>query len=50
MVEEVLSPLSEGLSLPFLSLFVPTFDIGGDGGGDRNIIRLPLRIGIMSRQ
>lgn len=47
MVAKVLSPASEGLSPSFLSLFVLTFDFGGqvESGGD--IIQLPLRIGIV---
>jgi hypothetical protein len=50
MVAKVLSPAYEGLSPSFLSLFVLTFDVGGHGGGDGDIIQLSLRIGIVWRQ
>ena len=46
---EVISPPSEGLSPPFLSLFVLIFDAGGDGGGIGDnfrmyLVRRPLKI------
>jgi hypothetical protein len=37
---EIIPPPSEGLSPPFLSLFMLTFDVGGDGGGSGDIFRM----------
>jgi hypothetical protein len=42
MVAEVLSSPCEGLSPPFLSLFVLTFDVGVHGVGSGDIFRLYL--------
>ncbi|HYY67522.1 MAG TPA: hypothetical protein VE572_04170 [Nitrososphaeraceae archaeon] len=39
LVAEVISTPSDGVSPPFLSLFVLLFDSGGDSGGIGDILR-----------